>query len=75
MSVDWLYFKWWQDSDGRAWIWHECNGVERIEPLPTGTWKVIEGRVEPSVNCTECGKHTNLFACDKTAPPPHWDQP
>lgn len=75
MSVGWLYFKWWQDREGRVWIWHDCAGVERIEPLETGTWSVVDGRVQPSVDCRECGKHTNLTAGDRIDPPPHWIDP
>lgn len=70
-----MYFKWWQDAEGRVWIWHDCAGVERIEPLPTGTWHVVDGAVQPSVDCKACGKHTVLFACDRTDPPAHWTDP
>lgn len=72
MSVDWLYFRWWSDSDGRAWIWHDCAGTERIEPLETGTWKVTGDGVSPSVDCRACGKHTWLGPADRCDPPAQW---
>lgn len=75
MSVDFLYFRWWQDGDGRVWIWHDCAGVERSEPLETSTWKVVGGAVTPSVDCRSCGKHVHLSASDRTAPPPPWTDP
>jgi hypothetical protein len=76
MSVDWLYFRWWPDSQGRAWIHHDCGGIERIEPLETSVWRITEaGGVEPSVNCTECGKHVFLGPADRGTPPPSWTDP
>lgn len=75
MSIHWLYFRWWQDAEGRVWIWHDCVGFERIEPLETGTWRVVGSNVEPSVNCLTCGKHVSLNACDRTDPPTHWMDP
>lgn len=75
MSVDWLYFRWWQDSEGRVWIHHDCNGIERIEPLATETWIVVGDNVSPSVDCRECGKHVFLTASDRFDPPPQWTDP
>lgn len=76
MSVTWLYFRWWTDADGRVWIWHDCAGVERVEPLETSTWHVnAGGGVEPSVNCTACGKHVVLTSSDRGTPPDDWCDP
>lgn len=75
MAVDWLYFKWWQDAQGRVWIWHDCAGTERIEPLPTSTWSVVDGNVLPSVDCRACGKHTFLFSADRCESPANWTDP
>lgn len=75
MSVDWLYFRWWTDADGRVWIWHDCAGVERIEPLETSTWREAGGSVAPSVDCRACGKHAVLMASDRCKPPKEWTDP
>lgn len=72
MSVDWLYFKWWRDKSGRTWIWHDCNGTERIEPLCTSIWPAGDGPPRPSIDCKACGKHTLATEADRCEPPVHW---
>lgn len=46
------------DEDGiHVWLHHDCVGGRESTMLPFPTWRVMEGRVEPSINCLKCGLH------------------
>ncbi len=59
----------WIDVDGRhVWLSHDCADGRSTSMLPT-TWKANEsGRVEPSIDCRDCGAH--FFAQIEAKPDP-----
>lgn len=50
---------WLDDEDGyHIWTAHDCNGRRNTTMLPHPEWSATaDGRVEPSVNCFDCGAH------------------
>lgn len=49
----------WLDEDGtHVWLAHDCAGARVVTMLPYPNWRVVGGKVEPSICCGLCGLHT-----------------
>jgi len=58
MSGGFLTAKTWLDDDGRhVWLSHDCKDGQETTMLPYPRWKAVDGKVQPSIMCNDCGLH------------------
>jgi ferredoxin-like protein FixX len=51
----------WLDEDGQhIWLQHDCKSKRDTSMLPYPTWQATDDgkKVQPSINCMDCGLHT-----------------
>jgi len=66
--IGFLHAHCWLDPDGtHVWLMHMCDERgEQTTVLPWPTWRAVNGRVEPSISCDDCGLH--FFGTIEVAP-------